>query len=206
MKRSVMILMLLAAQSASAEWSANMGWQSEYIFRGIPQSTSSAQGGLDYESGGFYIGTWAADVGLGAEIDGYGGYSWQVDDFSFGVGATGYFYTDDFDDTYREINLSFGHSAVTLDFAIGEYDNFSGPTQDYTFLSATFEHGSGLYGVIGTFGDDADGNYYSVGYGTAVEGIDLSVDWIYSDNKLLGESSGESNLVFSIGKSFGLGN
>ncbi|MBT8136816.1 MAG: TorF family putative porin [Gammaproteobacteria bacterium] len=204
MKRIVTITMLLAAQTAGAELSANLGWQSEYIFRGIPQSTSSAQGGVDFESGGFYLGTWAADVGVGAEIDGYGGYGWEVNGFSFGIGATGYFYTDDFDDTYRELNLSLGHSAVTLDFAAGEYDNFAGPTLDYTFLSASFEHGSGLYGVIGTFGADAEGDYYSVGYGTEVNGIDLSVDLIYSDNTLLGASGGESNLVFSIGKSFDL--
>ena len=30
--------------------------------------------GADYENGGFYIGTWAADVGDGLEVDYYFGY------------------------------------------------------------------------------------------------------------------------------------
>ena len=34
-------------------------------------SISSASAGVDYEEGGFYIGTWAADVGDGLEIDGH---------------------------------------------------------------------------------------------------------------------------------------
>ena len=35
---------------------------SDYVFRGIPQSSSSAYGGVDFESGGFYLGTWFADL------------------------------------------------------------------------------------------------------------------------------------------------
>lgn len=203
MLRKILITALLVTStSAWADVSGNLGWQSQYIYRGIPQSNSSAQGGLDFENQGFYLGTWAADVGQGAEIDGYGGYDWSRGDYSFGVGATGYFYTDKFDDTYKEINLSLGYKLVTLDYANGRYDNFSGPTQDYSFGSATIELENGLYAVIGTFGDDFEGNYYSAGYGFEVEGLDLTVEWVYSDNKLLGDK--ESNIVFSIGKGFDL--
>ncbi|MDH3588064.1 MAG: TorF family putative porin [Gammaproteobacteria bacterium] len=202
-RKTLLFALLLAAPPVLADVSGNIGWQSHYIYRGIPQSESSAQGGLDYEGGGFYLGTWAADVGMGAEVDLYGGYNWTVQDFSFGIGTTGYFYTDDFDDTYKELNLSVGHSSLTLDFATGEYDNFTGPTQDYNFLSATYEHASGVYGVIGGFGGDFDGDYYSLGYGFALEGIDLSLAWVYTDDKL-GGGDEDNNIVFSIGKSFDL--
>ena len=69
---------------------------------------------------GFYVGTWAADVGDGLEVDGYFGYGGEVGDFSYSVGYTGYFYTGDFDDTYQEINLGAGFGIVTLDVAVGE--------------------------------------------------------------------------------------
>ncbi len=205
MSRIIAILALgLAAASAQADFSGNLGWQSHYIFRGVPQSDSSAQGGLDYEAGGFYAGTWAADVGTGAEVDLYSGYNWEVGEFAFGLGATGYFYTDDFDDTYRELNLSGGYGGVTLDVALGEYDNFTGPTQDYTFVSATYEHDSGVYGVVGTFGSDFDGEYYTLGYNFAINEIDLSLAWVYSDDTL-GGGSENNNIVFGIGKSFDFG-
>ncbi|NNF66677.1 MAG: hypothetical protein HKM98_04115 [Gammaproteobacteria bacterium] len=205
MFRSVLLVVFLAAGSlpAQAELSGNIGWQSQYIFRGIPQSTSSAQGGLDYESGGFYLGTWAADVGTGAEIDAYGGYGWTAGDFSFGIGTTAYFYTDQFDDNYLELNLNGGYGFVTIDVAVGRYDNFAGPTLDYTFASATFEHESGLYGIIGNFSQDFKGNYYAAGYGTTIEDFDVSLEWIYSDDKLLGGNK-ETNLVFSLSKGFDL--
>ena len=71
---------------AQADWSANVGYASEYHFRGILQKTSSASGGLDYESGGFYVGTWAADVGDGLEVDGYFGYGTEIGEVSLGIG------------------------------------------------------------------------------------------------------------------------
>ncbi len=204
MSRNSFFLLLLVAPAALADVSGNIGWQSQYIFRGIPQSNSSAQGGLDFESSGFYLGTWAADVGMGAEVDVYGGYGWQVSDFTFGIGGTGYYYTDDFDDTYEEVNLSAGYKIVTLDYAIGTYDNFGGPSLDYNFYSATFSHDSGISAVIGGFSGDFDGDYYSVAYDFAVSEVDLSLAWIYSEDKLLGQGSGESNFVFSVSKSFDL--
>lgn len=205
MRRQIpLLLILLATPQVHADVSTNIGWQSDYVFRGIPQSDSSAQGGIDYENSGWYLGTWAADVGLGAEVDVYGGYSFDVDDFSFGIGGTGYYYTDDFDDTYTELNLSAGYSFVTLDFAAGKYDNFGGPTLDYNFISATFEHDSGFSAVVGSFGNDFNGNYYSVSYGTEVNDIGLTVDWIYSDDDFGFIDGGQSNFVFGISKSFAL--
>lgn len=88
---SVILLGVVHHQTVSAQdFSANLGWNSEYIYRGIPQKTSSAFGGLDLTAGGFYLGGWVADVGKGVEIDYYGGYTFEVGDFGFGVGATYY--------------------------------------------------------------------------------------------------------------------
>ena len=203
-RAGLLLSLLLAATAANAGWSANIGWQSDYYFRGIFQKSSSAQGGIDFDYNGFYIGTWAADVGGGntgdgLEIDYYLGYGGEAGDFTYGVGYTAYTYTGDFDDTYQEINLSGGFSFVTLDIALGEYENFGGPTLDYQFYSLTAEY-KGFWGQYGSFEDDFNGDYWQFGYGTTISEIDIGLSLLYSDETLVGTS--EEALIFSIGKTF----
>jgi uncharacterized protein (TIGR02001 family) len=195
----------LSAPAFAVDLSANIGYNSEYIFRGIPQKTSSAMGGLDLEAGGFYLGTWGADVGDGLEIDYYGGYGFEVGDFSFGVGGTYYSYTGDFDDTYKEVNLSAGWSFLTFDAAIGTYENFAGPDLDYEYYSLTAEY-NGFFGRVATFENDFDGTYYEAGYGNTLtieetDLLDYAITLIYSDSTLLGGES-DTNLVFILAKTF----
>lgn len=205
---SIAVMTLGGVESAMAvDVSANIGYNSEYIFRGIPQKSSSAMGGLDLTAGGFYAGTWAADVGDGLEIDYYGGYNLELGDFILGAGFTWYTYTDDFDDEYLEVNLKAGWKFITFDAAIGEYDNFGAGTLDYEFYSLTLKH-NGFWGKVGTFENDFDGSYYEGGYGNTltINEVDLfnyAVAVIYSDSTLLGGDS-DTNLVFTIAKSFDL--
>jgi len=207
---SISLIIAMAATPSSVlavDLSANIGYSSEYIYRGIPQKSSSAFGGFDLETGGFYAGTWGADVGDGIEIDYYGGYGFEVGDFNFGVGGTVYTYTGDFDDTYKEVNLSAGWKWLTFDAAIGEYDNFGGPTLDYSFFSLTAEY-NGFYGTAGTFEDDFEGEYYEAGYGDTLsvqetDLFDYSFAVIYSDSTLLGGSS-DTNMTLTLSKSFDL--
>jgi len=200
-KTALVALTLLSSAAASAEFSVNLGFASEYYYRGIFQAESSASGGLDYESNGFYAGTWAADVGDGLEVDGYFGYGGEVGDFTYGVGYTGYFYTGDFDDTYQEINLSAGYGIATLDVAIGEYENFTGPTQDYTYYSLTVEK-NGFYGKYAGFSQDFSGEYFEAGYGTTVAELDLGINLVFNDKDLSGVGESDEAIIFTIGKSF----
>ena len=186
-----------------ADVSANIGFESEYIFRGIAQEKSSASAGLDYSSNGFYVGTWAAQVTDGLEVDGFFGYSGssENEDFSYNLGFTGYYYTDDFDDTYEEFNLGFTYKSFSFNGAFGEYDNFDGDTQDYTFISASYEFDSGFYITFGDFSEDFDGRFSELGYGFTLGEIDATVKYISSDSALTGPL-GDNFLVFSIGKPF----
>ena len=194
-----------AGPALAVDMSANIGYNSEYIFRGIPQKTSSAMGGLDLEAGGFYLGTWGADVGDGLGIDYYGGYGFDLGPMSFGIGGTIYTYTGDFDDTYKEVNLSAGWSFLTFDAAIGTYDNFGGPDLDYEYYSLTAEY-NGFYGRVATFENDFDGSYYEAGYGSTLsvqetDLFDYAFAVIYSDSTLLGGES-DTNVVFTLSKTF----
>ncbi len=201
--KTVMVGTLLAASGlAQADVSVNVGYASEYHYRGILQKNSSASGGIDYEHGGFYVGAWAADVGDGLEVDGYFGYGTSVGDIDLSIGYTGYFYTGDFDDTYQEINLGGAFGPLSLDVAVGEYDNFDGPTLDYTYYALTLASESGLYGTYAGFAQDFDGEYVEFGYGTTVAEIDVGVAVIFANDDLVGDE--EESIVFTIAKSFDL--
>lgn len=200
-KSALVASALLVTGVAQAEVSANLGFASEYYYRGIFQAESSASGGIDYEKGGFYAGTWAADVSDGLEIDGYFGYGAEVGGIDLSIGYTGYFYTGDFDDTYQEINLGGSFGLLTLDVAVGEYDVTGGPTQDYTFASLTLEK-DGFYGKFGTFSQDFSGDYFEAGYSATVAEIDLGVTLIFNDEDLSGTGESDEAIVFTIGKAF----
>jgi uncharacterized protein (TIGR02001 family) len=97
----------MAAEESPHSLSANVGLYSNYVFRGISQTGGdpAIQGGLDYShSSGFYLGTWASNVGWiedyqlytsgNVEIDLYGGFRGGIGntDFTFDVGAIQYMY------------------------------------------------------------------------------------------------------------------
>jgi uncharacterized protein (TIGR02001 family) len=194
-------LVLLITGVAQADVSANLGFASDYYYRGIFQASSSVHGGLDFEKGGFYAGTWAADVKDGLEIDGYFGYGGAVGEFAYSVGYTGYFYTGDFDDTYQEINLDGSFGLVSLDVAVGEYDNFDGPTEDYTYYALTLEK-NGFYGKYAGFAQDFAGEYFEAGFSTTIADLDVGIAAIFANKDLVGSS--DESLVLTIGKSFDL--
>jgi uncharacterized protein (TIGR02001 family) len=197
--------------TSHAELSANIGWVSEYLYRGIFQEDSSASAGIDYASdGGFYLGGWGADVGDGLEYDAYFGFA-GGENFTYKIGYTGYFYTDDFDDTYQEVNLGIGYGMFALDVAVGEWDGFGTPA-DYTFTSLTIAPEVGPYYKFGSFSQDFDGDYFELGYTYTMEepGVDLSIATVFSDDLNVSDpddgESGEWKLTFGIKKNISIGN
>ena len=216
----------LVGAAQEAELSANVGLVSEYFFRGITQkgeggaATSegaSASAGLDVAFPNVYLGTWAADVGDGNEVDLYAGVGTEVDDFSVSIGGTAYLYTDSlFDGTFLEGNLNAGYKALSAEFTYGRHD-LQPTNTNYWFLAGTLEQW-GLYGTIGLWGDNTaaadpanfDGAYFEAGYGVTVADLDLSASWVYSTDKLLETTLGldpmdnnlEHTLVFGIGYTF----
>ena len=199
---SVIAMSALVTTQASAEVSYNIGFVSEYYYRGIFQKSSSASAGIDFEQNGLYLGAWSADVGDGLEVDLYGGYGIETDaGFSASLGFTGYYYTGDFDDTYQEVNLGLGYGMFSLGYSSGQWDGF-GAEEDYDFLEIGFATDSGFYGTYGTFGKDFDGDYFEFGYGTSISEFDVGVSYILTD-ELGDQEGGEAEaIVFSIGKGF----
>jgi len=100
----------MAEEESPHSLSANVGLYSNYVFRGISQTGGdpAIQGGLDYShSSGFYLGTWASNVGWiedfqgynsgNVEIDVYGGFRGGIGktDLTFDLGAIQYMFPGD---------------------------------------------------------------------------------------------------------------
>ena len=66
------------AEDHSSAVSYNVGYMSEYWYRGVYQSESSVSFGADMEMGNMYIGTWWADVDEGVEYDIYAGFNFEL--------------------------------------------------------------------------------------------------------------------------------
>ncbi|MFT4938055.1 MAG: hypothetical protein ACI88A_001078 [Paraglaciecola sp.] len=193
------------SQLAYAEVSANVGMVSQYHFRGIQQTSgASASAGLDYENNGFYAGTWAADVDDGLEVDLYGGYGIELDSgISLGFGVTTYQYTGDFDSAYNEINLSAGYGLFSVGYSVGKWDGVVGDEAategDYAILTLTIEK-DGFSGTFGSYGKDAEGEYFDLAYGTEIGGFDVGVGILFSGSDL----NDDESMYFSLSKSFDL--
>ena len=83
-----------------------------------------------------------------------------------------------------------------------------GAPEDYDFFGLTIDPGNGFYGTFGSFGDEFDGEYFEVGYGTTVADLDIGVAAIFSSEELSDQADSAGNpdesqaLIFTIGKSF----
>lgn len=157
---SVGAAVLAMSSVAQAEFSANIGATSNYVWRGVTQSGDDAaiSGGLDYaDESGFYLGTWASSLGGGGEeVDFYGGLSGEVESFGYDVGVIYYAYpsaTPDADFTELYGSASFGPVTAGLAYTIAG-DNDGGAFDDgdmYYYVSAGTDLGDG-WSVGGTIG------------------------------------------------------
>lgn len=217
----------LALDAQEAEVTANAGWLSQYYYRGLPIKTSSANAGLDFTAGGLYLGTWAADVGDGSEVDIYAGFSVDVNEqVSVTVGGTGYFYTGEYDQEYFEINLGLGLGPISIDYAGGSYRLDPEPAS-YSFFAVTAEHmgwfatlGTSAYsdpgdpdsGFSDTLGDALDPDlglqYLEAGYGFSAADLDFTISALWNDADLAGEFDGDGDptdeftLILGVSKTF----
>ena len=181
-----------AAPAAAVEGlSANAGIVSDYYFRGGNLGDAGAYAGVDYEIGGFYIGTWAIDDGAGGqdglEYDIYLGYGQESGDFSWSVGFTDYQYT--YTSAFEnELNFGLGLSGFALDVAVGNADNGldGDDADDADYLFAALSWSGDVFGsTLGYKSTDESAEYNEVA-GLAVSGTAES-DYTYLEVSAGGE-------------------
>lgn len=204
-------------------YSTNLGFMSDYMYRGIHQSSSSAMGGFDIEYGSFYLGTWFADLQedgwvdgshRGFEYDVYAGFGFDLtDSISASLGYTIYRYTDKgasaFDDDYDEVNVGLGlaisdDASLAIDYAVGENTATDQSETDYDVLTISVDY-MGMYALFGTWGvqeDDAskgevDADWMEFGYSRTVGDFDLSGAFVLSEKELASGSDSAEDGDFS---------
>jgi uncharacterized protein (TIGR02001 family) len=177
------------AAAAATELTANMGFMSDYMVGGLYQSSSAAYTGVDFASQGFCAGARLADLDEGIEYDLYGAYSRSFDNgFTTGISTAGYFYSDEFDKTYRESGVSLDYKLASLQVVwgswAGDLDPITAGTQpaDYSFTSLKIGHS--VFAKVGSFSGDFNGNFFSMGYSKAVGDLNLAVTLTLPDEDL----------------------
>ena len=204
------------ADDHASSVSYNIGYMSEYWYRGVYQSDAAVSFGADYEAGSFYAGTWWADVDDGLEMDVYAGFNFEMMGMPMYLGATGYYYSDNFDGNYEELNAGVDMGFMSLDVAFaGQYDNVdangldTGVTSDYEHYTITLPLsfvGLPLDYSYQTFQDELSGFTHELSYGTTVGGADVGlVVGRNSENSTAataGEDNNTSYATFTLGYSF----
>ena len=165
----------------AAEFESNVALSSEYIWRGIPQTSGepAISGGFDISGeNGLYFGTWASNVEWGddsaLELDWYAGYSNELESgITYDIGYLAYTYPGEEDLDFEEIYLGLSYSYFGLTYSAGQDD-----APDNTEVSITLgESGLGL-----TFGDYDDlGDYMILSYDLPMTLAGLSVNFSYHD-------------------------
>ena len=213
-------------QIGDAEISANVGFVTEYSFRGIAQSNEApaVQGGFDIShSSGLYAGVWASNVKFGdasLETDLYGGYSGSVDKFSYDIGAIYYMYpgaANNLNYDYYELSASIGYDfdLFSTSAAVNYSPEFFGKSghAEYYSLSANvpLPHDFSLNAHVGRQNIDnnvafgtPDYTDWGAGLGYSWQGFDFSLSYIDTDLKEPAECADGCNakVIFGISRSF----
>lgn len=150
-----------AAEQSDHTFTGNVGIFSNYIFRGVTQTTEkpAVQGGFDYgHSSGLYAGTWGSNISwLGdagaytassAELDLYGGYkgTFGKSDFGYDVGAIYYYYPGDKNPGFISADTAEVYGAISwqwltakLSYAVTDYFGYvDSKGTYYADLSASY--------------------------------------------------------------------
>jgi uncharacterized protein (TIGR02001 family) len=188
--------------SAEGEVSGNVALTSNYVWRGVTQSDSgfAVQGGLDYASEMFYVGTWASsvdDFGIDAstELDVYAGFTPSVGPVSFDIGVIGYFYPEaNTDSDFIELALGASYSPIeALSLGVGVYlsDDYLATGDESVYIEGTVGYAiNDTFSVSAGYGNFDQGStlgeYDTWNIGGTVSAFGFGFDLRYSDVDGLG--------------------
>ena len=186
------------SEEGSSGISYNFGYMSEYWFRGVYQAESSVSFGADYEAGNFYLGTWWADVDKGMEADVYFGYNFGVLGIPSYIGMTGYYYTDDFDRDYEEVNVGMDFGVFAIDAVVnGNYESGGASwvaSSDYGHITLTVPLSENLAFSYQTFtGGTLHTMTHEIQYSKNISGVDVGLTIGANNDSGRGTTAANSN-------------
>ena len=211
------------------EVSGNVGFVSEYSFRGIAQSDEqiALQGGFDVSHDtGFYAGVWGSNVDFNdgdeahLEVDIYGGYGGQVGGFNYDLGLIYYAYPGadsslNYDFIEGALGLGYDFDTFSTSASINYSPEYFGESGEAFYYAASAEvplpYDITASAHIGrqTIDDNAafgvpDYTDWSLGLSYEFQGFDLSLQYLDTNLDEPGECAdgcGE-RVIFGVSKSF----
>ena len=180
----------LTSGAASAEVTANATVASNYIWRGVTQTSDGAagQGGIDWgHDSGLYAGTWVSNIDFsdfssptdpgwagfarGYEMDLYGGFAGEAGGFGYDLGAAYYMYPIFPGINFTEVYASGTFSVVTIGV-------------NYTVDSASGNDPETNAGALGYFNQGDTYVYGSLDFPTKVGDISLYAgDYMFAESE-----------------------
>ena len=153
--------------SAAAEFSANIGATSNYVWRGVTQTDDgpAVSGGLDYaHESGFYAGTWASNVDFVDRDD-------DLDDDDSPLFSNNQVEVDFYAGYANELSSGLGYDVGVIYYAYPQAEDYNDEL-DFTEIYASLSYGpvsGGVYYTVDTeAGGDDDHVYYYLSAGTEV--------------------------------------
>ena len=207
MKKLLLCFSLMGALTlpAFASVSANVGFATDYIWRGMTQTGEepAISGGFDYANdGGFYTGIWGSnvgfsedssgDLGAGSELDFYFGYAFETEEgLGIDISYVDFMYPG-------ATNLDFQEIGVALSYGDAGFGYYSGQdgAPDYMDVSYAIGDISFSYGDYDTYGTNI---LISYGFGCGSYDCSFAYSDFSSDSEDLMD---EDALVFAVGASF----
>jgi uncharacterized protein (TIGR02001 family) len=198
----------IAVSDSAFEVSANMALTSNYVWRGMTQSSKSPaiQGGIDLGYNGLYLGTWASNISWttndksSLEADVYAGYAGEIVGVGYDLGYILYAYpnvsdTNNFEEAYIGLSKDFGGFAVNGKYSFGIDD----AADDYEVGASTEVAGFGLSASYGDY--DTVGMRYLVSLSKEIGKFEVSL--AYSDFTAdSGSAADEDYVIATISTSF----
>ena len=230
---SILLLSPLSAQAGEKvgdfDLSANVGFFSEYSFRGIAQSNENPaiQGGFDVaHDSGLYTGVWGSNVNFNdgdeaqLEVDVYGGYSGAFGKLDYDIGFIYYAYPGadsslNYDFVEGAISVGYDFDAFSASASMNYSPEYFGDSGDALYYAASVDvplpADFTLSAHVGyqeiddntAFGVP-DYTDWSVGLGYSLAGFDLSLQYIDTDLDEPEECTDgcDSRVIFGVSKSF----
>ena len=138
----------LFSAASYAEVTANAAASSNYLWRGVTQTSDNAQvsGGIDYgHESGFYAGTWASNVSYESddiysyEHDMYFGFSGESEGIAYDFGYLYYNYDDEANFDFAEVYGTVGMGGLSLTvYLLAHTEADEGENQDFGFAQASY--------------------------------------------------------------------
>jgi uncharacterized protein (TIGR02001 family) len=220
MKKSIVLTTAVAAaltsSVAAAEVTANAAFVSNYIWRGVTQTSDQAagQGGIDWgHESGLYAGTWVSNVdfsvieedsglyvlGKGYEIDFYAGFANEIGGLGYDVGVATYQYPANSADNNQAVGFTEAYVSATASIVtVGvnyTFDNAQG-NEGGIYVDGDMYISGSLDFPMGT----TDVSLYAGTYKFENDGKIIDGEVLVADYSNFGASIGKDGFTFAVDK------